>query len=275
MQQLPVLELKNVCFAYSSQKHKVLSNVSLTVFSGDRIGIIGGNGSGKSTISKLILGILSPQEGTISLLGKPVKWIHHFPDLGYVGDPGHNAEELGLPTNLKVSSVLRTIHKIERHNEQESGRLSKLIGSLGIENLLDRNVKNLSTGERKRLMVCLTFMRNPKVIIMDEPLDGLDEPIKDFIKTLIMQTLERRDVTVFYIAHDRVEIDSFTDSVFRLNEGTLFPEAQKHFEVHLQRNGDFELHQEKMGQVIGRLTNLMLAADAGAGFNIKVNPVSR
>lgn len=269
---LPVLVFKGVRFAYPGKRTPILDGVDLAIFRGDRVGVIGGNGCGKSTISKLILGILSPQKGSIRLLGKPVSWHLHFPDLGYIGDPGHNAEELGLPTNQKVGSVIATIQKMEGHERMSDIALKELIQALGLQELQHRPIENLSTGERKRLMVCLTFMRKPKFIIMDEPLDGLDESVCRYIKGMITALTGRSEVTLFYIAHDRVEIDSFTDRVYRLLDGKLIPENQNWFEGRLeQKEGTIEF-REKTGQVIGRLNEVMVSSDLDNGFNLSIKP---
>jgi zinc transport system ATP-binding protein len=267
----PLLELTDVSFCYQA-KTPILNGATLQVFAGDRIGIIGGNGSGKSTISKLILGILTPQKGIIELFGKPAKWYAHFPKLGYIGDPGHNAEELGLPTNLTVKQIADTVKKLEQLSGAKENEEVSMEG-LGLEKLKNRLIRNLSTGERKRLMAYLTFLRNPEFIVLDEPLDGLDRSVVEYIKSLISTAIEKRNTTLFYIAHDIVEIDTYTERVFRLEKGVLHPEAQRRFIGRLNNNGKTISFEEKTGQVIGRLVNLMKSDDSNHGFQLQLNPV--
>lgn len=270
-QNIPVLELADLSFCYQADA-PILSGASLQVFAGERIGIIGGNGSGKSTISKLILGILSPQKGSIRLFGKPAKWYEHFPRLGYIGDPGHNAEELGLPTNLTVKQIGDTIKKLEQlSGAPENTEIS--MEKLGLDRLKNRPIRNLSTGERKRLMAYLTFLRNPEFIILDEPLDGLDQSVVEYIKSLIIAAVEKRNTTLFYIAHDIVEIDTYTDRVFRLEKGVLLPELQRCFKGQLDNDGITNTIEEKTGQVIGRLIELMKSEKSNHGFHLHLNLV--
>jgi ABC-2 type transport system ATP-binding protein len=271
MVKTPILELINLSFTYRRKGELILDNINLTVFPGERVGIIGGNGSGKSTISKLILGIHTPAEGKVKLFGHTVSWNTHFPRLGYIGDPGYNAEELGLPTDLKVGEILKLVRDLEKFGGVKE-MLDVSTKLLGLDNLKQRSIRNLSTGERKRLMAGITFLRNPEFIVMDEPLDGLDEDVVNYIKELITRTMVNNNTTLFYIGHDIVEIDTFTDKVFRLHEGKLLEEKQRHFQGTLRLDGTTKPFEKKTGEVIGCLIDVMKSPISADGLQLHLNP---
>ncbi|HMO39219.1 MAG TPA: ATP-binding cassette domain-containing protein [Saprospiraceae bacterium] len=257
---IPLLEVKDLNFWYSNPSKPILDNVNLSIYQGDRIGIIGGNGSGKSTLTKLLLGIYRPKIGTISMFGKVVSWGEHFPNIGYIGDPGHNAQELGLPTGYTIQQVIDTLCAL--YNSQEVTSQSELLlSNLGLSDMKSRRIANLSTGERKRLMVCLTFLRMPDFIILDEPFDGLDESIVVYIKSVLSDALQNQALTIFFISHSKIEIDTFTKKVYRLKEGELFFEPQHFFsgELIIDSNSAIQFH-ENTGQVMGRMFKILESA---------------
>lgn len=268
-----LLVLDNVSFRYPQAKSHIFKSISIIINKGDRIGIIGGNGSGKSTLTKLILGIYKSHQGKILLFGRSPKWTNHFPKLGYIGDPGHNAEQLGLPTNLTIHQIVQTVCKLENipHSNIHS---NELILGLELTSLLNRKIAYLSTGERKRLMICLTFLRKPDFIILDEPFDGLDISIVEYISSLLQNSIKNGNITFFYIAHNIVEIDMYTNKVFLLKDGNLLPQPQRIFNgIEESLGNKEEFFYEKTGEVIGRMTKLMQSDKSNNGFTISLNPV--
>ncbi len=104
MQDKPLLKLENINFGYG--KKALLKKANLAIYAGQSIGIVGDNGTGKSTIVKLILGLIRPEYGKIELFGKPASWKNAHPNLGYIGDPSHNSGELGLPDGILVEEMV-------------------------------------------------------------------------------------------------------------------------------------------------------------------------
>ncbi len=255
-QSTSILVIKDLVFHYPNASKPILDKVNLAISRGDRIGIIGGNGSGKSTLSKLLLGIYKPKSGTISLFGKPASWRVHYPDVGYIGDPGHNAQELGLPTTYTIRQIVDTLCALYNTDEIKE-KSAMLLANLGLTELSSRRIANLSTGERKRLMVCLTFLQMPDFIILDEPFDGLDESIIIFIKSLLANALADHTLTLFLISHSKVEIDTFTNQVYRLQEGILQHEPQHFFTGELKVDDVSTPFTENTGQVMGRMIKLL------------------
>ncbi|WP_026798757.1 ATP-binding cassette domain-containing protein [Planktothrix prolifica] len=154
MEQLtdkPLLEFANVTFGYGNNQDKVLQNVSFSIFPGDQIGILGDNGSGKSTIIKILLGLYSPEQGKVSLFDQKVSWKKHYPKLGYIGDPSYNLGELGLPTSLSVKNVVEIFKLLWKQSNQYLPSCDDIEQRLNIPNFYSCNIGKLSKGQRMRL----------------------------------------------------------------------------------------------------------------------------
>jgi zinc transport system ATP-binding protein len=192
MQDKPLLKLENINFGYG--KKALLKKANLAIYAGQSIGIVGDNGTGKSTIVKLILGLIRPEYGKIELFGKPASWKNAHPNLGYIGDPSHNSGELGLPDGILVEEMVecfRVLCEIPSpsgtNNKQSSQDLwdlppgdffEQLIDLLKIKTFYSRDVGRLSNGERKKLMTLLAIGKQPDLLIADEATEGLDKTAK-------------------------------------------------------------------------------------------------
>lgn len=263
----PIIEIKEVFFKYPSQKEWQLKGIDLSVYAGENVGIIGANGTGKSTLLKVLIGIYKPQKGVIKLLGKKSKWTNHYPEAGYIGDPGYSTEELGLPNSLKVKEILEITVKLNNVNEY-----SVLRKGLDLGEIEEKFVYQLSTGQRKRLMAAITLIRNPSILILDEPLDGLDEHIRVFVENELLGFYADNSKTIVLISHNKSEIDSFSDKVFKFSEGTLISIQQSRFEVTIERKDKSETDRLKSGQILKRLTTEMeeaIKANESISFTLK------
>ncbi|NUO00596.1 MAG: ABC transporter ATP-binding protein [Saprospiraceae bacterium] len=249
MEPIPVLEFDSVCFSYPHEKNRILDESSFRLYQGERAGIIGDNGCGKSTILKLMLAIYKPQKGKINLFGKPVSWSNYYSNIGYVGDPGYNTEQLGLPDDIKVNEALYLMAKLY----DRCGKPHKIFDyekKLGLTELGKRNIGNLSTGERKRLMMCLALSKYPSLVILDEPIDGLDANIKPNAEQVIKEVIEDQSTTILYISHNRMDLDEVTHKLYRLYQGKLSLESQPQFEVTVSDEQNKKLYdRRKTGQV--------------------------
>ncbi|MBA3924322.1 MAG: ATP-binding cassette domain-containing protein [Nostocaceae cyanobacterium] len=115
-----LLELKNVTFRYRNARKFLLEDVNFQLLPGEKIGIVGDDGSGKSTIAKLFLGLCKPQKGFVRLFGEEVSWGNHYPMLSYIGDPSYNPGGLGLPTNILVGDLVDCFKKLWSNSIQDS-----------------------------------------------------------------------------------------------------------------------------------------------------------
>ncbi|TFI54577.1 ATP-binding cassette domain-containing protein [Mastigocladus laminosus UU774] len=215
-----LLKLENVSFYYT-KNNKILDNVNFNLLPGEQVGIIGNNGSGKSTIAKLLLGIHTPQKGTVNLFGKQVLWSKHYPLLGYIGDPSHNSEELGLPIGILVEEVIKTFKNLLNYSQHNNELCDELIEKLKLDKLYCRDVGKLSKGERRKLMAFLALGKEIKLLIADEATEGLDDEVEKLLLTVIKERVKKKKIGMLWISHRRNEIINLTNSVFCIKNGKL------------------------------------------------------
>lgn len=188
---------------------------------GKRIGIFGPSGSGKSTLMLLLSGLLKPDEGYILLDGVPLfeskKRIHVPPEkrrIGVVFQQAHLFPHMSVKRNLMYG--YKRISVSDRKIEPVS-----LIEVLSLGPLLDRNVSKLSGGERQRVALGRTMLACPRLILMDEPLTGLDQDMKYQIIPYLKRVLDEFDVPLMFISHSLKEMRLMTDKVLVFKDGTV------------------------------------------------------
>lgn len=238
-----LINIENVTFGYSGTP--VLENINLTASEGDRIGLIGGNGEGKTTLIKLILGRLEPEKGKISLKsGMRIGYLEQNADFlfgGTVMDEMRRvfAEDIAAIDALSSVSAALSVcdeggaefkalsSKYERFNKLISSRdsynyevkIKTVLSGMGFADFYDRRVESMSGGERTRLKLCRLLLEEPEILILDEPTNHLD------IKTLfwLEDYLSAYKGALFIVSHDRYFLDRLTSKTLEIERGTLTP----------------------------------------------------
>ena len=193
-------------------KNQVLENLDLNIKGGGIFAILGPNGSGKTTLIKAILGMVIPNKGTISVLGKSIKnkWkyrqeIEYLPQI---------AE---FPGNLKVKELITMIKDIRQKPSEEN----KLIELFGLEPFLDKKLANLSGGTKQKVNILLTFMFDSPIIILDEPTNGLDPLAVIRLKALIQEE-KQKGKTILLTSHIMQFVEEIADDIVYLLEGKIY-----------------------------------------------------
>ncbi|MDR0856773.1 MAG: energy-coupling factor transporter ATPase [Mycoplasmataceae bacterium] len=212
------VSFNNITFGYTPNV-VTLDDISFTIDEGEYICVIGHNGSGKSTISKLMTGLLAPRSGTIQLFGETIhktniKYlrdcvgiIFQNPDNQFIGLTAEDDIAFGLENRrVKPNDIKMIIHKI-----------AKLVN---IEDLLTNDAANLSGGQKQRVAIASVLATNPKIIIFDESTSMLDPRSKMQIKSLMLFLKEKFNKTVISITHDMEEVVN-ADRVLVLKAGKL------------------------------------------------------
>jgi ATP-binding cassette, subfamily F, member 3 len=189
-----VIELKDVSVAFDDDP--VLIGVDLTVSRGERLGIVGLNGAGKSVLARLLAGILPPTEGE--------RWVGPSIDIGYLAqndEPPPDASPLGLVRDT------RPLYE---------GEAVKLLGRfLFCYEQVREPVTSLSGGERTRLQLLLLMLREPNCLVLDEPTNHLDIDSLEILE----DELERFPGTAIFVSHDRYFLDRIADGIVEVSEG--------------------------------------------------------
>mgnify|MGYP001590374348 CR=1 FL=1 len=192
-----LIELNN-CGVTRNNKWLV-RGVSLKVNKGQIVTLIGPNGSGKSTTAKMALGILKPDEGTNS--------IENNIKISYV--PQKISIDWSLP--------LRAIDFMNLTNKYEINAISEALSLTGIENLIYRDVRNLSGGEFQRLLMARAIVKNPDFLVLDEPVQGVDYPGEIALYKTIQEIVKKINCGILLISHNLHVVMSQTDHVICLN----------------------------------------------------------
>lgn len=188
----PLLELKEIDFSYGKHSKPVLNNLSLTVQDGEWLAILGGNGTGKSTLLKIIAGLLTSQHGKIKYKRKKVKQIDRTL-IGY------------LPQNPKLYFLHETLKEeytalASKHGKSDI-ELHALIKEFQVESLLQRHPYDLSGGELQRAALVGILIGNPQILLLDEPTKGIDPDFKEEFAHII-QAIRKSGVTIVMVTHD-------------------------------------------------------------------------
>ncbi|MBB6453200.1 energy-coupling factor transport system ATP-binding protein [Salirhabdus euzebyi] len=193
-EQQPILELREVDYQYTKNSPPVLYNLSLSIYDGEWLAIVGANGTGKTTLLKIIGGILKAQHGTMRFKGKKVKkW---------------DAQKVSyLPQNPKLFFIQDTIKKEYDHLAEHHGianaeeRIQHLLEKFNMKHLQDRHPYDLSGGELQKAALIGTLLVEPAILLIDEPTKGLDPESKKAFGELV-STLVTEGLTVVMVTHD-------------------------------------------------------------------------
>lgn len=176
----PQIEVKNIAFSYN--KEVVINNISFNVEKGDYLGIIGPNGGGKTTLIKIILGLLAPQEGEVTVHGR----------CGYV--PQKAAQEIsGLPATVK--------EVLESGKENNIEKIKESMKMTEIEKHKNRLISELSGGERQRVFIARALSKNPDILILDEPSTGVDIATQEKFYSFLRK-INEKEITIIFVSHD-------------------------------------------------------------------------
>lgn len=192
----------------SFKNNLVLKDVSFTVDTGEVVGLVGLNGSGKSTIIRIISGLIIQDNGTIE---------NDFKNIGVLLEGSRNIYHfLTVRENIKYFSILNNIEDAYVENF-----MNNYITLFGLEDKLDEEVGNLSRGMIQKVSIMILLAQNPDIIIMDEPTLGLDIISTIQIREIIQDIVEEKNKTVLIVSHDTKLLDSVADRILFLKDGKI------------------------------------------------------
>lgn len=208
----------------SFKNNLVLKDVSFTVDTGEVVGLVGLNGSGKSTIIRIISRLIIQDNGTIE---------NDFKNIGVLLEGSRNIYHfLTVRENIKYFSILNNIDDTYVENF-----MNKYITLFGLEDKLDEEVGNLSRGMIQKVSIMILLVQKPDIIIMDEPTLGLDIISTIQIREIIQDIVKEKNKTVLIVSHDTKLLDSVADRILFLKDGKIEADIEKE---NLKLNKDSE-----------------------------------
>ncbi len=205
------VEVNQLCKAFGQER--VLTNVNLTLEAGKIHGIIGRNGSGKTVLMKCVCGFLRPNHGQVTVFGRVIgKDCDFAPDTGMlIETPGFLPHETGLSNLLWLARLGKGASK---------RRVQELIGQVGLDPKLRKPVNHYSLGMRQRLGIAQALLDDPSLLILDEPMNGLDKQGVREIRQLLL-SLKAQGKTILLASHFAQDIDELCDTVCEMDQGVL------------------------------------------------------
>lgn len=228
-----VITIENLWAGYGQEP--ILHDINLSVNKLDYIGIIGPNGGGKTTLFKVLLGLLSPQQGQVKILGRSIQQGRRY--IGYV--PQVMTFDRSFPIN--VGDVVRMGRlgkgRLLRHfNRKDDEKVEQALQQVDLLDLKDRPVSELSGGECQRVYIARALATEPQILLLDEPTTSLDRQASTAIYELLRQLNEY--VTILMISHDIGMVSSYVKTIGCLNQ-------------RLYYHGDSQVTNEMLEQTYG------------------------
>lgn len=235
-QQPPAVELQNVSFGYGSDP-PAIERISLRVEAGARLGILGPNGGGKSTLLKVMLGLLRPHEGDVRVLGLPPREAARRRLIGYL--PQRLDAEWSAPLSVRQVAQMTAglgLPPWRRPSEALQHRVNRLLELVGMGELADRPIGRLSGGQQQRVFIARALVQEADLYFLDEPMAGVDATTERAIVRLL-EGLRERGKTLIVVHHDLQTVRRYFDWIVILNVRIIAqgPVAEAYTAEHLRR----------------------------------------
>lgn len=245
----PIIRLENVYFSYGQKE--VLSDINLTIEEGMFLGLVGPNGGGKTTLLKIILGLLTPQRGKVYVRETPLENFKDWNRIGYVSQKANSFNKgfpatvfevvaMGLTAKLGYFRFLRKKHK---------ERILKAIEQVGMQDYAQENIGNLSGGQQQRVFIARALVSDPELLILDEPTVGVDFQNVDRFYRLLHELNKEQGITLLLVTHDTGAITSHATEIACINK-TL------HF--HGKSSDYGSLSKEQLSKIYGHQVQLVV-----------------
>lgn len=218
----PIITIRGLSKSYGEKK--VLTNIDLDVFAGQIIGYIGPNGAGKSTTVKILTGIIQDYEGEVRVNGAELsenildvkKQVGYIPEL---------TEMYDLLTPREYLQFVGKLHHLP--DDVIEARSTQMLKAFGLSDSIDQRMDSFSKGMRQKVLITSGLIHNPSIVVLDEPLSGLDANAVIMVKELL-QVLKDEGKTIFYCSHMMDVVEKVSDRIVLINNGKI--EADGTFE---------------------------------------------
>ena len=217
---LKIVEINNLTVKYPDVK--ALEDVSFVVNEGDFLGIIGPNGAGKSTLFDAMLNLNTKYEGTIRFFGQDIKKSKKYlKEIGYV--PQKPIFEKNFPVTV------RDVVQMGVRNESNNKKIDEVLQQLWIHELGNRRIGELSGGQQQRVFIAKALISNPKILILDEPVTGIDQQSMELFYSILRELNSKQKITIIWSSHDLDAVNKLANHVACLNRTLFFHGESEEF----------------------------------------------
>lgn len=229
------ITLEQVSFYYGPDS--VLENLNFTVKQGEFVVIVGPNGGGKSTLIKLMAGLMKPVQGKITINGQDISKAHRNQCIGYVPQ-NYRQNTADFPATVAeivaLGLVAGTIGS-KRTSAEKHHIVKHTLELVGIDDLANCRIGDLSGGQQQRVMVARALTGNPSLLLLDEPMSGVDVQASETIYELLAELNSKLNITVVLVSHDVEKATQYASKVACINRKLCFYGTNESFRVqHLK-----------------------------------------
>jgi zinc transport system ATP-binding protein len=231
---MSIVEIKGLSFSYDRQK--ILEDIDLKIEERDFFAVIGPNGGGKSTLLKLILGLIPFQKGSITTFNQPPK--KNLAKIGYV--PQNTNININFP--IKVIEVVLMGHigtkrPIFGYAKEEIMCAMGALSQVGMENFAQKKIGELSGGQRQRVMIARALCAHPQILILDEPTASIDIEGQKRIYELL--ELLNNSITIIVVSHDISVVLEYANKIVHINKKLTYHHLNRRDKERINRAGHF------------------------------------
>ncbi|MDQ2938495.1 MAG: ATP-binding cassette domain-containing protein [Acidobacteriota bacterium] len=214
---IPAIEFRDVLLAFDDRV--ILNHLSFKVMKGETKIILGGSGGGKSTIIKLVLGLLKPDEGRVLVDGEDITDYSEVQMMGVRKKIGMVFQEGALFDSLSVyDNVAYRLHEQGLPEDQVEPEVRRMLRFVNLEDAIEKMPAELSGGMRRRVGIARALVGDPKIVLFDEPTAGLDPPTARTICELAMKLRDLEDVSSIFVTHEMNNLDYLCSEYAVVNE---------------------------------------------------------
>ncbi|MBL1243357.1 MAG: metal ABC transporter ATP-binding protein [Sulfurimonas sp.] len=216
--KVPIFDVKNLSFRVRGVN--ILSNISLEIFNGEYIAIIGPNGGGKTTLIRMLLGLEKPSSGEVRLFGKKLKNFKEWYKIGFVPQRASLVDENFPATVEDIVKMGRIANRgiFAGFSREDAKIVEDAMLKMDIVDLKGKMVGTLSGGQRQRVMIARALASNPEILILDEPNTGVDMVSQQRFYKLLAKLNKEEKITIVFITHDIGVIADDIGRLFTINQ---------------------------------------------------------
>jgi len=214
-QEKAILQIRKI--SHQFDKKPVLEHINFDVNEGEFLAILGSSGCGKTTLLRILIGLLSPVEGTIFMEGKDIT--HEEPSKRNMGIVFQN---YALFENMNVLQNVQYALKIKKETREEAKLIAmEMLERMGLKEYMSKKPSELSGGQQQRVALARTLVLHPKVILFDEPMSALDVATRLALRKELKQLQMEYGTTMIYVTHDQEEAFSMADRIMIMEKSRL------------------------------------------------------
>ena len=230
----PIVEVKNLRKNYGEKE--AVKSISFKINENEILGLLGPNGSGKTTTIGMMLGLLKPTSGDILIEGKKIEEnrIEILKKINFISPYIELPKKLTVKQNLIVFGKLYKINKLDE-------RIDYLTSKLRLEDILNRITGELSSGQKNRASLAKSLINDPKVLLLDEPTASLDPEIGDFIRSFLEKYKKEKKISILLASHNMSEVTRLCKSILMMKDGKLIDSGNP--EMLIQKHGRKNLEE--------------------------------